>query len=258
MEDGDVLSPAGKVSWYGYRRAEKLIRRTVGPAEQTRVGGESWLLFELFIAGFRRGAVMQRPLRSKIKFSSLIVFIGALVVTAPNSARAADASGVINVLYATIKSDADAESKVPIRNSNDVSSATLTVRIRISAHSRETNFYGDVPATISNFDPTKGSHEQEVWKDAKCHHERGGFPKMTVISVDGFVMNGEEKLPIAARYRWIGMLLPGDEVMPAKRLIRGADGVGPFIATHTETKRSHLAVDLKLYMLPCSLSVSAN
>lgn len=175
---------------------------------------------------------------------------------APNWAGAGDLSGVINVLYVTIKSDADLGVTKP--SSDDARSATLTVKIRLSAHSRETNFYGDVPAIISNFDPSKGSHQQEVWKDAKCHHERGGFPKMTVISVDGFVMNGEEKLPIAARYRWIGMLLPGDEVMPAKRLIRGTDGVGSFIATHTETKRSHLAVDLKLYMLPCSLSVSAN
>lgn len=201
---------------------------------------------------------MQRPLRSKIKSTSLIVFIGALAVSAPNWARAADASGVINVLYAAIKSDADAVSGVPKRSSNDVRSATLTVRIRLSAHSRETNFYGDVPATISNFDPIKGSHAQEVWKDAKCHHERGGFPKMTLLSVDGFIMNGEEKQAIAARYRWIGLLLPGDEVMPAKPLIRGADNIGPFIATHTETKRSRLGVDLKLYMLPCTLSVSAN
>ena len=183
---------------------------------------------------------------------------GALVVIAANRANAADASGVINVLYVRIKSDADAVSSVPKGNSNDARSATLTVKIRLSAHSRETNFFGDVPATISNFDPIKGSHAQEVWKDAKCHHERGGFPKMTVLSVDGLIMDGEKKLPVAARYRWIGLLLPGDEVMPAKPLIRGTDDIGPFIATHTETKRSHLAVDLKLYMLPCTLSVSAN
>ncbi len=199
---------------------------------------------------------MQRPLLLKINFMSLMAFFGALVVGAPNWAKAADPSGVINVLYVAIKSDADSSNAKP--SSNDARSATLTVKIRLSAHSRETNFFGDVPTTISNFDPTKGSHEQEVWKDAKCHHERGGFPKMTVISVDGFIMNGEEKQAIAARYRWMGLLLPGDEVMPAKPLVRGTDDIGPFIATHTETKRSRLGVDLKLYMLPCTLSVSAN
>ena len=81
---------------------------------------------------------------------------------------------------------------------------------------------------------------------------------MTVISVDGFIKNGEERLPIAARYPWIGLLLPGDIVMPAQRLIRGTDDVGPFIATHTETRKSRLGIDLKLYMLPCTLSVNAD
>ncbi len=201
---------------------------------------------------------MRRPLRSRIKFTAFIVFFGALVVIAASRASAADASGVINVLYVTIKSDAEGVSSVPKRSSNDVRSATLTVRVRLSAHSRETNFYGDVPATISNFDLTKGSHAQEVWKEAKCHHERGGFPKMTVLSVDGVIKDGENKLPVAARYRWIGLLLPGDEVMPARPLIRGTDDIGPFIATHTETKRSRLGVDLKMYTLPCTLSVSAD
>ena len=135
---------------------------------------------------------MRRPLRSKIKFTPFIVFFGALVVIAANRASAADASGVINVLYVTIKSDADLGVVKP--SSTDARSATLTVKVRLSAHSRETNFYGDVPATISNFDPIKGSHAQEVWKDAKCHHERGGFPKMTLLSVDGFIMDGDKKL----------------------------------------------------------------
>ena len=199
---------------------------------------------------------MQQPHWQSNYCAPAMALLGTLVVFSPSYGRTAEISGVRDILYVAIKSDADLS--VPKQNSNDARSATLTVKIRLSAHSKETNFFGDVPATISNFDPTKGSREQEVWKDATCHHERGGFPKMTVISVDGFIMDGEEKRPIAARYRWMGMLLPGDEVMPAKPLIRGADDIGPFIATHTETKRSRLAVDLKLYMLPCTLSASAN
>jgi hypothetical protein len=46
--------------------------------------------------------------------------------------------------------------------------------------------------------------------------------------------------------------------MPAQRLIRGTDDVGPFIATHTETGKSRLGIDLKLYLLPCTLSASSN
>ncbi len=46
--------------------------------------------------------------------------------------------------------------------------------------------------------------------------------------------------------------------MASKRLASGSDDVGPFIATRTETKQSRLFVDLKLYILPCDLTVGAN
>ena len=109
--------------------------------------------------------------------------------------------------------------------------------------------------TVSDFDPTKGSREQEVWRDAECHHERG-FPKMTVVSVDGQITNGQQKLTIAARYRRLGFPLPGDEVMAAKRIDSGADDHGSFVATRTETKQSRLLVDLRLYFAPCDLQAA--
>ena len=200
---------------------------------------------------------MRRPTHQVLcRYTPTVVLFGALIIAATNSAIGAEANGIRSILYLTVKSDAN--SPFPQQSSDEPQLATLTVKIRLSAHSQETNFFGDVPATVSDFNPTKGSPEQEVWKEAKCHHERGGFPKMTVISVDGFIMNGQKKLPITARYRWIGLLLPGDEVMAAKRLMRGSDDVGPFIATRTETKKSRLLVDLKLYMMRCTLSASAN
>ena len=188
----------------------------------------------------------------------VLVLFGALIVGVPNCAAAQLGSdtpdeanrGIRHVLYLTIKSDP--YSLFLQQNYDEPYSATLTAKIRISAHSLETNFSGDVPATVSNFDPITGSREQEVWEDAKCHHERG-YPKVTVITIDGSITNGQTKLPISARYRSVGLLLPGDEVMPAKRLVRGTDDVGSFIATHTETKKSRLFMDLKLYILPCDL-----
>jgi len=187
-----------------------------------------------------------------------LALFGALIVAAPGCAVAqetpgkpdASARGVKHVLYLAIKSDPD--SRLLQQSSGEPQTATLTVKTRISAHSREANFSGDVPTTVADFDPIKGSREREVWQDAKCHHERG-FPKMTVINIDGSITNRQKTLPIAARYRWIGLLLPGDEVMPSKRVATGTDDVGSFIATRTETKQSRLFVDMKLYILPCDL-----
>lgn len=189
----------------------------------------------------------------------ILALFGALIVAVPNCVVAqespgipsATTRGIRHILYLTIKSD-DPELRLLRQSSGEPHTATLTVKIRISDHSQETNFYSDVPATVSDFDPIKGSREQEVWKDAECHQERG-FPKMTVISVEGQITNGQQNLTIAASYRRLGVLLPRDEVRAAKRLASGADDRGLFVATRTETKQSRLFVDLRLYFLPCDI-----
>lgn len=213
--------------------------------------------------GALRVSKRRRPHWSFPLLVPAVVLTGALILVAPNwataqetsSIRGAGAGGIRHILYVTIKSDPD--SRVLQQSSDEPITATLTIKTRISAHSQETNFYGDVPATVSDFDPIKGSREQEVWKDAQCHHERG-YPKISVINVDGSITNAHKSSPIAARFRWLGRLLPGDEVMAAKRLASGSDDVGQFIATRTETKQSRLFVDLKLYILPCTITAGAN
>ena len=188
-----------------------------------------------------------------------LLLLGLFIVAASDGAAAQDPSpmpaplpsGIRYVLHLAVTSDPN--SRFLPRNFGLPVRATLTVKTRISAHSLETNFYGDVPATVSDFDPTKSSREQEIWKETRCHHERG-FPKITVINVDGSVTSGGETIRIAARYRWLGLLLPQDEVMPARRLGSGRDALGRFVATRTETKQSHLFIDLKLYTLHCNLA----
>ena len=192
-----------------------------------------------------------------------LALFGTLIVAVPSFAEAQQTSsvpsagppGIQHVLYLTIKSDPD--SRFLQQNNDEPITATLTVKARISAHSQETNFYGDVPVTVHDFNPIKGSRAQEVWKDSQCHHERG-YPKISIINVDGSITNAHKNIPISARYRWLGRLLPGDEVTASKRLDGGSDDIGPFIATRTETKQSRLFMDLKLYILPCNLSASAN
>jgi hypothetical protein len=199
-------------------------------------------------------------LKNRVLFfpKSLLVLVGLLIAVATDCALAQNTSsipgndirGVQHVLDLTIRSDPTSINSE--KSSNESPVATLAVIMRISAHSRETNFFGYVRATASDFNPIKGSREREVWKDAKCHHERG-FPKITVLYVDGSITTGQQKNFVRARYRQIGLLLPKDEVLPANRLTRGIDKFGPFIATRTKTKRSHLFVDLKLHILPCDL-----
>jgi hypothetical protein len=167
----------------------------------------------------------------------------------------ANARGIEHVLYLAIRSDPASQLLAPAKG--DAVTAKLTVKLRISTHSVETGFFGVVPATISTFDLAKGSPEQEIWRDGKCHHERG-FPKISVTSVDGSIKSGQQQIPVEARWRQIGLFLPHDEVTPSKRMDGGTDSIGSYIATRTETKKSRLFVDLKLYILPCNISVAVN
>jgi hypothetical protein len=174
--------------------------------------------------------------------------VGAQEVSSPQT------SGVRHALYVAVK--IDPKSPILDHTSNDGLTVSITLQVRISAHFQETDFYGVIPVTISAFDPTKGSDAREIWKDARCHHSRG-LPKVTLIAVEGSATNGQNKVPIAARYRRVGRLLPEDEVTASKRLGSGTDNIGPFIATRTETRQSRLLVDMKLYSLPCNLPVGA-
>jgi hypothetical protein len=162
--------------------------------------------------------------------------------------------GVEHVLYLSVKPDPS--SPLLTQANRQEAIANLTVTLRISAHSQETNFFGLVPATISKFNLVEGSKEQAVWRDGKCHHERG-FPKISVTSIDGLVTIGQQKYPVNARWRVIGLFLPGDEITTSRRIGNSADKIGSYIGTRTETKQSRLFVDLKLYVLQCDLTVTA-
>jgi hypothetical protein len=181
---------------------------------------------------------------------------------AANTALSA-ARGVKHALYLSVKSDdpdlqtsdsasAPNDQASKIQGSKETPKATLRVVVRLSDHSQETNFFGDVPVSIANFDLAKGSPEQQVWQDDRCHHERG-FPRTLLMAVDGVIAQGSDKQAVEARPRHIGEPIPWDEIMMASSLRFSADDRGPFIETLTKTKQSHLSVALKMYMLPCEV-----
>jgi hypothetical protein len=185
----------------------------------------------------------------------IIASLGSVILAACGFAAAQGISGepplIKHALYLSIKSDN------PELQNGEPAKATLMVIVRLSDHSRETNFFGDVPATITDFDPAKGSHEQEVWQDESCHHERG-YPKMTVIAVNGLIAQEPQKQTVKAEFRRRGLPMPRDEVMMAQPLKFGADGRGSFLGTLTATKLSRLSIYLKMYILPCDLQQPHN
>jgi hypothetical protein len=147
-----------------------------------------------------------------------------------------------------------ADSASPYARQNyDQSKASLDVKIRISAHATESNYFGVVSETFSNFRPNEGSEEKLFWQDGRCHQRRG-LPKTTVTAIDGSIDNERAKTGIAARPRHLGVLLPSDEITAGTRLSYGADNAGRFMAYRSQTKASHLFVDVKVYVIDCDLA----
>ena len=204
---------------------------------------------------------MVRQYQRSIFFHFAPVLVAAgLVISALTSANGQNATGakrgIEHVLYLSIKTD-PASPLLTEANGKDVN-AKLIVTMRISAHSQETSFFGLVPALVSDFDLAKGSKDQVVWRDGKCHHERG-IPKISVTKVEGLATSGEQKHLISARWRIIGLFLPRDEVTTSRRMGEtSSDDVGSYITMRTETKLSRLLLDLKLYTLHCDLTVAAH
>lgn len=159
-------------------------------------------------------------------------------------------SGVRFQLTTSIK--ADPTSQYALQN-YDHGQASLAIKIRISAHARESRFFGEVTARVSDFSPINGAPEQVIWQDARCHQRRG-LPKATVTAIDGSITREKVQIRVHARPRQMGLLLPLDEITPGTRLADGADQKGSFIAYRSQSKLSHLFVDVKIYAFDCDLA----
>jgi hypothetical protein len=139
-----------------------------------------------------------------------------------------------------------------IKRDDDKSLASLDVKLRISAHATESNYFGVNTETFPAFRLAEGSVERLLWQDAACHQRRG-LPKVTVTAIDGSMQTENGRVDVAARPRQIGKLVPADEISAGRRLPSGADKNGPFIAFSSQTNTSHLMVHVKVYTFDCPL-----
>jgi hypothetical protein len=156
-----------------------------------------------------------------------------------------DQSGVKHFITAAI-------APAPIGNEPEPHITGLQVRVRISDHARETQYFGDVPVIWPEFSASKGAPEQRIWEDQACHQRRG-LPKATVLAIEGTLATEERRLAVSARRRHIGQKVPSDEIRQAQSLLDGRDTLGRYLAFQTETMQSHLILLLKIYVADCKL-----
>jgi hypothetical protein len=223
-----------------------------------------WRQFWIVVMLFTNRLAAGSALSAAFMFAAITFTAAQGAAQSPQSA----ARGVKHVLYLSVKSDdpdmqnssnagalndqASKDQASKDRASKETPATALRFIVRLSDHSQETSFFGDVPVSITNFDLAKGSPEKLIWQDERCHHVRG-FPRMLLMAVDGVIAHGSDKQAVEARPRQIGLPIPWDEIMMASGLQFSTDDRGPFIETRTRTKESRLGVDLKMYMLPCEV-----
>lgn len=171
------------------------------------------------------------------------------IAAEPDAGTVRPEPGIRHVITGSIKADPGYAGKTYEAKDR----ATLIAMVRISDHARESQFYGDVPATLSDFPIATGSPEQEIWADSTCHQRRG-VPKFAVVAIDGFIAAGQGRISVSARPRHIGLHVPPDEISAGRRLVDGVDATGAFTILRAETSQSHVAVDLTLRTLNCDIT----
>lgn len=134
----------------------------------------------------------------------------------------------------------------------DGSRASLTVKIRISAHAAEADFFGEVSERFEGFALNEGAPERRIWREDKCHQKRG-LPKMTVTAIDGTITTQKGPMQVEARPRILGLRLPQDEISQETRLSSGAADPNLAMTYRLKTRLSHLLVDIRLFAFDCNL-----
>jgi hypothetical protein len=139
-----------------------------------------------------------------------------------------------------------------IKSGDDKISASLDVKLRISAHATGSQFFGVTTESFSDFRLAEGSEEKVFLQETNCHQRRG-LPKVTVTAINGVIQTDNGRIDVAALPRQLGRLLPSDEISAGARQSGGADKNGRFIAYTSHTNTSRLAVNVKIYTIDCPL-----
>lgn len=130
----------------------------------------------------------------------------------------------------------------------------IKTTIRLVANSRETRFNGMLSSSFVSLNASPSQavliEQTKVWEEAICHQNRG-YPKTTLVRLEGTFQPGETKLFAAKRLT--GKPIPDDELSVEAGMSTGKDELGPHVTFRSTTRRSKLIVDMRIYPIKCEL-----
>ena len=182
--------------------------------------------------------------------SCVTVFLVAVPSNGPTNAqdnRSATSRGVRHVLKVSLVLP---DKSVPLKEPTSKPEMKLRMSVRISDHAPDADFFGVVTADFTGSDLLPPGGEKTVWQARKCHQDRG-WPKVTVVGIEGEIFDGQMTAKVSAVPRHIGKLMPADEIIVTKR--SSTTSVFNEWAIRAQAKASKVTFDLRLKALQCDL-----
>jgi hypothetical protein len=171
----------------------------------------------------------------------------AMVLSVAPSAMSAEFNGIKHSIEVSIISDPKLiiGAGAPFR-------ATLTLLIRVSAHSKMADFSGEIPVSFESFSPNDGVPFRNIWSQDNCH-ERRGLPKIWIEHLSGSVMQGETKTIVDAVPRHIGAVLPDDELKTQQQVEIANEITQSVRVLEARSLKSHFLIQLRLISIACQI-----
>ena len=181
--------------------------------------------------------------------------IAACIISASAAAQSGllPAPGIKHRLEVSLSLDREAPA---IRENRASPRADLKMRIRISDHAINSDYFGVVTYDFSSVDPANDATVKTIWEDPACHIDRG-LPKISIVDIQGTLAGADKKFDVAALPRRVGKHIPDDEIVgqrmlqSTRRLSGPNEQVG--IVLQAQTKRSGIRATLDLIATRCAL-----
>lgn len=185
----------------------------------------------------------------------LPLVIAACIISAPATAQSGNppAPGVKHRLEVSLSLDREAPA---IKENRASPRADLKMRIRISDHAIDSDYFGVVTYDFSSADPASAVTVKTIWEDPACHIDRG-LPKISIVDIQGSLAGVDKKFDVAALPRRVGKHIPDDEIVGQRLQQSALRSRGPDeqlgISLRAQTKRSGIHANLDLIATRCAL-----
>jgi hypothetical protein len=182
-----------------------------------------------------------------------LLLVGMTCIANPAVAQTGTPPGVKHRLEVSMSVDREAPA---LKENRDRPRADVKLRVRISDHAIDSDYFGMVTFDFASADPANDIRVKTIWEDPGCHIDRG-LPKISIVDIQGSLAGADKKFVVAAVPRHVGKHIPDDEIIArpvpqsSQRPRKPDEQQG--ISLRARTQRSGIQASLDLIATRCAL-----